>query len=63
MQVLLGFSPEIKTDFIAYLDSIIEDEICKEIDDCTCISVQVDETSDVSAGEQVSITARLNKGC
>ena len=44
MQVLVGFPPEIQNDLIACLDSSIAHEICKEIDDCTCICVQVDET-------------------
>ena len=54
--------PEIQNDLINCLDSIIEDVILKEIDDCTFMSVQVDETSDVSTKEQVSMIARLDKG-
>ena len=57
-----GVSPEIQNDIINCLDSIIDDEIMKEIDDCSFLSVQVDETSDVSTKEQVSIIARLDKG-
>ncbi|CAB4035785.1 zinc finger MYM-type 1-like, partial [Paramuricea clavata] len=57
-----GVSPEIQNDLINCLDSIIEDEIFKEINDCTFMSVQVDETSDVSTKEQVSMIARLDKG-
>ena len=55
-------SPEIQNDLICCLDSIIEDAIVKEIDKCTFISVQVDETSDVSTKEQVSMTARMDRG-
>ena len=57
-----GVSPEIQNDIINCLDSIIDDEIMKEIDDCSFLSVQNDETSDVSTKEQVSIIARLDKG-
>ena len=53
--------PEIQNDLINCLDSIIEDVILKEIDECTFMSVQVDETSDVSTKEQVSVIARLDK--
>jgi hypothetical protein len=59
---VLGVSPEIQNDFICCLDSIIEDEILKEIDECTFIRVQVDETLDVSTKEQVSMIVRLDKG-
>ena len=57
-----GVSPEIQNDLISCLDSIIDDEIMKEINDCSFLSVQVDETSDVSTKEQVSMIARLDKG-
>jgi hypothetical protein len=57
-----GVSPEIQNDLISCLDSIIEDEILKEIEECTFMSVQVDETSDVSTKEQVSMIVRLDKG-
>ncbi|XP_028403153.1 uncharacterized protein LOC114525891 [Dendronephthya gigantea] len=57
-----GVSPEIQNDLINCIDSVIDDVIMKEIDDCTFISVQVDETSDVSTKEQVSIIGRLDKG-
>ena len=53
-----GVSPEIQNDLINCLDSIIEYEIFKEINDCNFMSVQVDETSDVSTKEQVSMIAR-----
>jgi riboflavin synthase alpha subunit len=44
------------------LASVIDDETVKEIDDCTFLSVQVDETSDVSTKEQVGMIACLDKG-
>jgi hypothetical protein len=57
-----GVSPEIQNDSINCLDSVIDDEILKEINDCTFMSVQVDEASDVSTKEQVSMIVRLDKG-
>ncbi len=57
-----GVSPEIQNDLINCLASVIDDEIVKEIDDCTFLSVQVDETSDVSTKGQVVIIACLDKG-
>ena len=44
------------------LASVIDDETVKEIDDCTFLSVQVDEISDVSTKGQVVIIACLDKG-
>ena len=55
-----GVSPEIQSDSISCLDSIIDDEIMKEINDCSFLSVQVDETPDVSTKEQVNMIARLD---
>ena len=57
-----GVSPEIQNDLINCLDSVIDDEILKEINDCTFMSVQIDEASDVSTKEQVSMIVRLDKG-
>jgi len=42
---------------------LIIDEILKEIDNSTFLSVQVDETTDVSTKEQLSMIVRLDKGC
>ena len=58
-----GVSPDIQNDLINCLDMIIEDEILKEIDNSTFLSVEVDETSDVSTKEQLSMIVRLDKGC
>ena len=58
-----GVSPDIQNDLINCLDMIIEDEILKEIDNSTFLSVQVDETTDVSTKEQLSMIVRLDKGC
>ncbi len=41
---------------------IIEDEILKEMENCTFLSIQVDETTDVSTKEQLSMIVRLDKG-
>ncbi|XP_046860969.1 zinc finger MYM-type protein 1-like [Xenia sp. Carnegie-2017] len=41
---------------------IIEDEIVKEIDCCTFLSIQVDEATDVSTKEQLSVIVRMDKG-
>ncbi len=57
-----GVYPEIQNDLINCLASVTDDEIVKEIDDCTFLSVQVDETSDVSTKEQVGMIACLDKG-
>ena len=58
-----GVSPDIQNDLINCLDMIIEDEILKKIDNSTFLSVQVDETTDVSTKEQLSMIVRLDKGC
>ena len=57
-----GVSPKIQNDLISCLDSTIDDEIMKKINDCSFLSVHVDETSDVSTKEQESMIARLDKG-
>ena len=56
-----GVSPDIQNDLINCLDNIIEDEILKEIDECNFLSIQVDETTDVSTKEQLSMIVRLDK--
>lgn len=43
------------------LDDVIEDEIVKEIDNCNFLSIQVDETTDVSTKEQLSMIVRLDE--
>ena len=47
-----GVSPDIQNDLINCLDMIIEDDILKEMDNCTFLSIQVDEATDVSTKEQ-----------
>ncbi len=55
-------SPDIQNDLINCLDMIIEDEILKEMENCTFLSIQVDKTADVSTKEQLSMIVRLDKG-
>ena len=57
-----GVSPDIQNDLINCLDMIIEDDILKEMDNCTFLSIQVDEATDVSTKEQLSMIVRLDKG-
>ncbi|XP_046861832.1 uncharacterized protein LOC124455167 [Xenia sp. Carnegie-2017] len=57
-----GVSPDIQNDLIDCLDKIIEDEILKEIYCCTFLSIQVDEATDVSTKEQLSVIVRMDKG-
>ena len=40
---------------------IIQDQIYKEIQECTFLTIQVDETTDVSAKEQLSAIIRLDR--
>ena len=54
-----GVSPDIQNDLINCLVMIIEDEILKEIDNSTFLSVQVDETTDVSTKQQLSMIEKL----
>ena len=49
--VFTGVSSEIQNDLIECIDSIIQDQIHKEIENCRYLSNQVDETTDVSTKE------------
>ena len=42
-----GVSPDTQNDLITCLDLIIADQIAKEVIDCTFLSIQVDETTDI----------------
>ena len=55
-----GVSSHIQNDIIVCIDSIIEDQIVQEIKNCTFLSIQIDEATDVSAKEQLSIIIRLD---
>ena len=43
-----------------YIDSIIEDQIVQEIKNCTFLSIQIDEATDLPTKEQLSIIIRLD---
>ena len=47
--VFTGVSSDIQNDIIESLDSIIHDEVEQEIAACNFLSIQVDETTDISA--------------
>lgn len=55
-----GVSSDIQNDLICCIDSIIEDQIVQEIKNCTFISIQIDEATDVSTKEQLSVIIRLD---
>ena len=53
--VFTGVSLEIQNDLIECIDSVIQDQIDKELESCRFLSIQVDETTDVSTKEQLSV--------
>jgi hypothetical protein len=55
-------SPDIQNYLINCLDMIIEDDILKEMANCTFLSMQVGEATDVSTKKQLSMIIRLDKG-
>ena len=57
--VFTGLSLEIQNDLFECIDSVIQGQIDKEIENCRFLSIQVDETTDVSTQEQLSIIIRL----
>jgi hypothetical protein len=60
--VFTGVSSDVQNDVIECIDSVIEDQINKEVSECQFLSVQCDETMDVSTKEQLSIILRLDRG-
>ena len=50
-----------QNDLIECIDSINQDQIVEEVKQCTILSVQVDETTDVSSNEQLTVIIRLDK--
>ena len=58
--VFTGVSSEIQNDLIECIHSVIQHQIYKEIENCRFLSIQVDETTDVSAKEQLSVIIRLD---
>ena len=49
--VFIGVFSETQSDLIECIDSVIQDQIDKEIENCRFLSIQVDETTDVSTKE------------
>ena len=62
--VFTGVSSDVQNDIIECIDSVIEDQINKEVSECQFFSIQCDETMDVSVStkEQLSIIIRLDRG-
>ena len=60
--VFTGVSSDVQNDVIECIDSVIEDQINKEVSECQFFSIQCDETMDVSTIEQLSIIIRLDRG-
>ena len=59
--VFTGVSGDTQNDLIECIDSVIQDQIDEEVQQCTFLSVQVDETTDVSTKGQLSAIIRLDK--
>ena len=59
--VFTGVSGDTQNDLIECIDSVIQDQIDEEVQQCTFLSVQVDETKDVSTKEQLSVIIRCDK--
>ena len=60
-RVFTGVSGDTQNDLIEHIDSVIQDQIDQEVQQCTFLSVQVDETTDMSTKEQLSVIIRLHK--
>ena len=54
-------SADIQNDLIKSIDAIIQDQIDREVEECKFISIQVDETTEISTKEQVNANIRLDK--
>ena len=59
--VCTGVYSEIRNDLIECLASVIQYQIDKDIENCRFLSIQVDETNDVSTKEQLSVIIRLDR--
>ena len=59
--VFTGVSGDMQNDLVECIDSVVHDQIGEEVQQCTFLSVQVDETTDVSTKEQLSVIIRLDK--
>ena len=60
--VFTGVSSDVQNYVIECIDSVIKDQINKEVSECQFFSIQCDETMDVSTKEQLSIIIRLDRG-
>ena len=61
--VFTGVSSDVQNDLVECLDEVIQVEIDKKISECQFLSIQCDETLDVSTKEQLCVIVRLDKGC
>ena len=59
--VFTGVSGDTQNDLIECIDSVIQDQVDEQVEQYTFLSVQVDETTDVSTKEQLSVIIRLDK--
>ena len=59
--VFTGVSADTQNDLIECIDSVIQDQIDKEIYQSTFLCIQVDETTDVCTKEQLSAIVRFDK--
>ena len=59
--VFTRVSSDVQNDVIECIDSVIEDQI-NEVRECQFLSIQCDETMDVSTKEQLSIIIHLDRG-
>ena len=59
--VFTGVYSEIQNDLLECIDSVIQDQVDKEIENCRFLSIQVDKTTDVSTKEQLSIIIRWDR--
>ncbi|XP_046863144.1 uncharacterized protein LOC124456877 [Xenia sp. Carnegie-2017] len=62
VEFFTGVSADVQNDLIECIDSVIQDEIDDEMKECQFFSIQVDETTDVTAKAQLSAIIRLDKG-
>ena len=59
--VFTGVYSEIQNDLIEFIDSVIQDRIDKEIENCRFLSIQVDGTTGASTKEQLSVIMHLDR--
>ena len=59
--VFTGVYSEIQNDLIECIDSVIQDRIDKEIENCRFLSIQVDGTTGASTKEQLSVIMHLDR--